>query len=80
MSSPASLVDVLRLARQLSPREKALLIEQIAPEATSAQGSASTGPARRRGLRGLLRGCTISANEVDAFRREQWKDFAREDV
>jgi len=80
MQPQALLTEVLRLARQLSPVEKVRLIEQIAPDVEAALASASGPPPRRRGLRGLLRGCGITAEDIEAARREQWQNFPHADL
>lgn len=42
------------------------------------QESAPKGP--RKGLRGIWKGFDISAEEIDAARREMWGNFPRTDV
>ncbi len=69
--------QIVNMARRLSPIEKLWLIECLAPD-LEAVLQAST-PTRRRSLRGVLKGCSISAEEIDQARREMWDTFPRED-
>ena len=80
MPPQAVLADVIRIARQLSPLEKARLIEELAPDVEAALASASGAGLRRRSLRGAFRGGNISAADIDAARREMWQNFPREDI
>ena len=65
--------QILNMARRLSPLEKLWLIEHLAPDLETAL-QAST-PAQRRSLRGVLKGCSISAEEIDQARQEMWGTF-----
>ena len=74
----ADLDAALTLVRQLSPLEKAQLIEQIVPDLQRALQS--TPPAPRKSLRGLWRGQEITEQDIAQARREMWGNFPREDV
>ena len=68
--------QIVNMARRLLPLEKLWLIECLAPDLEAVlQASA---PTRRRSLRGVLKGCSISAKEIDQARREMWGTFPRE--
>jgi hypothetical protein len=73
----ATLDEVVRLAKQLSPAEQARLIEQVAPEV--ARALRAERPAAGVSLLGLVKdlGPAPSAEEIDEARREAWADFAR---
>jgi len=70
--------QVVNIARRLSPIEKLWLIERLAPDLEEVLQSST--PARRRSLRGVLKGCSISADDIDQARREMWGTFPREDA
>lgn len=70
--------QVANMAQQLSPLEKLWLIERLTPDIETAL-CAST-PPRRRSLRGVLKECSISAEDIDQAREEMWGDFPREDI
>jgi len=72
------LEQVKGLARQLSPLDKLRLIENLTRDVESSLQTKVT--SQRRSLRGLLKGCLISAEEIDQARREMWGNFPREDV
>jgi hypothetical protein len=76
--SKVKLDEVLELARQLSPSEKARLIEQVAPEAQHEVAKART--AAGASLLGLAKdlGPAPSADEIDAARAEAWSNFPRD--
>lgn len=73
--SVITLDQVFSLAKGLTPLEKLRLIEQLALELESALQPAQTTPTPRRSLRGLLRGCTISSDDIAEARREAWGDL-----
>lgn len=64
------------LAKQLSPLDKVRLIESLCHDAESSIGEQAT--QKRRSLRGLFKGCSISADEIDQARRQMWGRFPRE--
>lgn len=74
-----TLDEVLKLARQLSPVDKARLIERVAPEVE--RELALKAGDESVSLLGLLRdlGPAPSADEIDATRREAWAAFPRFD-
>ena len=75
--SQVTFEQILNMTRRLSPLEKVWLIEQLTPDLKAAlQASA---PPRRRSLRGALKGCSISREEIDQARQEMWRTFPRED-
>ena len=72
------LEQVKGLARQLSPIDKLRLIENLTRDVEAfLQTRASS---QLRSLRGLLKGCLISAEEIDQARQEMWGNFPREDI
>ena len=68
------------LARQLSPAERARLIEQVAASLTE-ESPAPAGLAVKS-MRGLLAGygTAPSAEDIDEMRRELLANFPREDI
>ena len=78
MGPPVTLNEVLSLANQLSPVDKARLIQQIAPQIEQALVTTRAGP--RKSLRGLWRGLSITEEDIAAARREMWGSFPRNDV
>ena len=69
--------QIVNMARRLSPLEKLWLIECLAPDLEAVLQDST--PKRRRSLRGMLKGCSISAEEIDQARQEMWSNFPRED-
>lgn len=71
--------DVLRMLRQLPPRERLRVIYQALPEI---EQSLSENVHPYKSLRGLWKDLlpSISAEEIDKARREMWRDFPREDI
>jgi hypothetical protein len=73
-----TLEQVMDLAEQLSPLDKLRLIERLSRDvAVSLQAPLAP---RRRSLRGLLRGYSITEEEIEQARREMWGNFPREDL
>jgi len=70
--------QVVNLARRLSPFDKLRVIESLIPDLEVPLQSPMK--LRRRSLRGLLKGCSISAEEIDHVRQEMWGNFPREDL
>ena len=70
--------QVIGLARQLSPLDKLRLIENLTRDVEVSLQTQTT--QKRRSLRGLLKGCSISAEEIDQARKEMWGNFPREDL
>lgn len=70
--------QVANMAQQLSPLEKLWLIERLTPDIEAALRVSK--PPRRRSLRGVLKECSISAEDIDQAREEMWGDFPREDI
>ena len=73
-----NLQAALALARQLSPSEKAQLVEQIVPDL--ARALQAMPPTPRKSLRGLWRGVDITEQDIAEARREMWGNFPREDI
>jgi hypothetical protein len=73
-----TLEQVVDLAQRLSLLDKLRLIEHLTRD-IAASVQAPTIP-RRRSLRGLLKGCSISAEEIDRARQEMWGNFSRQDI
>jgi hypothetical protein len=74
--------DVLQLAKQLSPGQKLRLIAAIAPDLEEPLRHAEGDQQPLQSLYGLWQefGVEISAEEIDAARREMWGTFPRDDV
>ena len=60
--------QIVNMARRLPPIEKLWLIERLALDLETALQSST--PARRRSLRGVLKGCSISEEDIDQARKE----------
>jgi hypothetical protein len=73
--------EVLSSAKQLTPGQKLRLIEAIVPDLEEPLQWAEGGEKPLRSLYGLRKdfGVSISADEIDAARREMWNDFSRQD-
>ena len=71
--------DVLKMLRQLPPRERLTVIYQALPEI---EQSLSENVRAYKSLRGLWKDLlpSISAEDIDEVRREMWKNFPREDI
>lgn len=69
--------QVIGLTRQLSSLEKLRLIENLTRDVEVSLQTQTT--QKRRSLRGLLKGCSISAEEIDQARKEMWGNFPTED-
>ena len=78
MQNTVTLEQALALARQLSPADKARLIERIVPDIERELESGR--PVPRKSLRGLWRGLGITAEDIAEVRREMWGSFPREDI
>lgn len=72
-----TLDDVLKLAEQLSPIDKVRLIEHVAPQLERDLRVIGVQPGKS--VRGLWKGLSISADEIDSARREMWAEFPRSD-
>jgi len=78
MGRAVALDEALAVVRQLSPVDKARLIERIAPDIKrELQASRST---PRKSLCGLWRGLDITAKDIAEARQEMWGSFPREDI
>jgi len=71
--------SVLEMLRKLPPHERLKVISLALPEIEKSLGKK---PRPRKSLRGLWKGLgpSISADVIDAARREMWQNFPREDV
>ena len=78
MERGVTLEEALELVKQLSPVDKARLIERIVPDIERALKA--TWPTPRKSLRGLWRGLDITEEEIAEARREMWGNFPREDI
>jgi hypothetical protein len=78
MERGVSLEEALDLVKQLSPLDKARLIERIVPDIERELKAAQ--PMPRKSLRGLWRGLDITEEEIAEARREMWSNFPREDI
>jgi hypothetical protein len=77
MTTDATLEDVLELVRQLSPVDKARLIEHVMPDIERELVAGRPGPGLS--LLGIAKdlGPAPSAEEIDEARREAWAIFPR---
>jgi len=78
MGEAVTLEDALAYVRQLSPEDKARLIERVAPDIERELRAARS--TSHVSLRGLWRGLDITGEEIDRARQEMWSEFPREDV
>jgi hypothetical protein len=78
MEKSVTLEQALALARQLSPADKARLIERIVPDIE--RELEAERPTRRKSLRGLWRGLGITEEDIAEARREMWGGFPRVDT
>ena len=78
MGRAVTLEEALAFVRQLSPVDKARLIEHMAPDIERELKAAQSTP--HLPLRGLWRGLDITEEEIDQARQEMWTEFPREDV
>lgn len=71
--------SVLEMLRKLPPRERLKVISQALPEIEQSLAEKTKLP---KSLRGLWKDLSpsVSAEEIDAVRRDTWKDFPREDT
>lgn len=79
MQPQPTAADILRLLRQLPPRQRLSVIAQALPEAERELDRRS-GPLKS--LYGALKelGPAPSAEDIDAARRDVWADFPRDDL
>ena len=83
MATPEpSFEEVLGLAKRLPPRQKLQLIEAIVPDLAAPLAAAEEKAKPLRSLYGLWKdlGVDLSAEDIDAARRDMWGTFPREDV
>jgi hypothetical protein len=83
MATPEpSFEEVLDLAKQLPPRQKLRLIEAIVPDLAASLAEVEEKAKPLRSLYGLWKdlGVDLSAEDIDAARRDMWGTFPREDV
>ena len=80
MTLPASLEEVLELARRLSTVDKVRLIERVSPQIEAELSVQARAP--RRSVWGICRdlGPAPSADSIDDARREMLAGFPRGDV
>jgi hypothetical protein len=65
------------LTKQLSALDKLRLIESLSRDVEVSLQTQTI--QKRRSLRGLLKGCSISSEEIDQARKEMWGNFPRKD-
>ena len=77
-----TLEEVLDLAKRLPPYQKLRLIEAIVPDLAAPLAEAEEKTKPLRSLYGLWKdlGVDLSAEDIDAARRDMWGTFPREDV
>ena len=78
MGEAVTLEEALTRVRELSPVDKARLIERILPDIERELKTARTRPPKS--LRGMWRGLDITKEEIAEARREMWGEFPREDI
>ena len=78
MERTVTLEEALDLVKQLSPVDKARLIERIVLDIKRELNAAR--PTPRKFLRGLWRGLDITEEDITEARREMWGNFPREDI
>jgi len=78
MGMAIALEEVMKLAKQLSPRDKLRLIERLAPQIGRDLESSPGRP--RKSLRGLWNGLDVTDEDISEARREMWSSFPREDI
>ncbi len=78
MEDVVTLEEALNLAKQLSPVDKARLIERVALDMEGELRA--TRPTPRKSLRGLWRGLDITQEDIAEARREMWDNFPRRDI
>jgi hypothetical protein len=77
-----SFEEVLDLVKRMPPRQKLQLIEAIVPDLAAPLAEAEKQAKPLRSLYGLWKdlGVDLSAEDIDAARRDMWGTFPREDV
>lgn len=78
MGKTITLEEAMTIVRELSPVDKARLIERMVPDIERELRVVQSTP--RVSLRGLWRGLDITADEIDQAREEMWSEFPREDL
>ena len=78
MGKVVTLEEALELVKQLSPVDKARLIQGIVADIERELQAAR--PTPRKSLRGLWRGLDITEEDIAEARREMWGNFPREDI
>jgi hypothetical protein len=73
-----ALEQALAIAKNLSPDEKATLIQQVMASLEDDNDSASH--TSRPSLYGLWAGAVIDEADIDDIRQEMWRDFPRGDI
>lgn len=73
---------VLDLAKRLPARQKLQLIEAMVPDLAASLAAAEEKAQPLRSLYGLWKdlGVDLSAEDIDAARRDMWGTFPRDDV
>ena len=74
MGNAVTLEEALVVLRQLSPVDKARLIERIAPDIERELKAARSA---HKSLRGLWRGLDTTPDDIAEARREMWGGFPR---
>lgn len=73
--------EVLMVAQQLSPNDKARLLEDISAALRRELAQSETENKKpKRSLLGLWEGVSISEEDIDDARRDMWGNFPREDI
>jgi hypothetical protein len=75
MDNTVTLEEALVVVRQLSPVDKARLIEHIVPDIE--RELKAVHPSRRQSLLGLWQGLDISEDDIKEARREMWGGISR---
>lgn len=78
MENTITLDEALVVVRQLSPIDKARLIERLVPDVERELKAAEPKP--RKSLLGLWHGLDITEEDIQEARQEMWSSFPREDI
>jgi len=74
----------IKILQQLSPRERLKVISVVLPETEQELPGQETepNPPPRESLYGLWKdlGFDVTSEDIDAVRKEVWKNFPREDI
>jgi hypothetical protein len=80
VSESATIEKAIAILKELSPRERLKVLEQMLP--VTKQEIAEEQPRPKKSLRGIVAhlGPAPSAEDIDEARREAWANFPRDDI